>query len=86
MDAVARQGERPPSRRDGGGLWAALLVAAIVVAAVWGAWRLGVMAGQGASWRQGLPTMPETLRKAPMPNPQNLPTQRRPAVAPTLRS
>jgi hypothetical protein len=86
MDAVARHGQRPSSRRGGGGLWAALLVAAIVVAAVWGAWRLGVMAGEGASWRQSLPTMPEALRKAPMPNPQNLPTQRRPAVASTLRS
>jgi hypothetical protein len=73
-------------RRDRGGPWAALLVVLIVVAAVWGAWRLGVLAGGGASWRPDLPTVPEALRKTPMPNPPNLPTQRRPAVDPTLRS
>jgi hypothetical protein len=74
------------ARRDRGGLWAASLVVLIVAAAVWGAWRLGVMAGGGAFWRADLPTVPEALRKTPMPNPPNLPTQRRPAVDPTLRS
>lgn len=80
MTAMARP------RRETGGLWAAAFVVVLVVASVWGAWRLGVMAGQSVSWRQTLPSVPETLRKTPMPNPQTLPTQRRPTVAPTLRS
>jgi hypothetical protein len=64
----------------------AALVVAILALAVWGAWRLGVMAGEGASWRQSLPTLPETLRKTPLPKPPTLPTQRRPTVDPTLRA
>jgi hypothetical protein len=69
-------------RREGGGLWAALLVVAVLGAAVWGAWTLGVMAGDRADWRQSLPVLSRTLRQAPNPQPTPIPTQRRPAVTP----
>ncbi|PZR34560.1 hypothetical protein [Caulobacter segnis] len=81
MTAMAQE-RRSEARRDRGGLWAAVLVLALLAGAVWGAWRLGVMAGEGASWRQSLPSVPEALRKTPMPKPPTLPTQRRPAVEP----
>ena len=69
------------ARRDGGGeALVAFLVLALLAAAVFGAWRLGVMAGDQADWRQSLPELSRTLRSAPTPPP--LPTQRRPAVAP----
>jgi hypothetical protein len=70
------------SHHDSGGLWAALLVVVVVVAAVWGAWRLGVMAGDQADWRQNLPELSRTLRSTPNPQPPPIPTQRRPAVTP----
>lgn len=85
MTAMARDDRRSEARRDSGGLWAAFLVLALLAGAVWGAWRLGVMAGEGVSWRQALPAVPEALRKTPMPKPPPLPTQRRPAVEPALR-
>lgn len=72
---------RAHGRHEGGGTWAALLVVALLVLAVWGAWKLGVMAGDQADWRQSLPEVPAMLRKAPNPQPPPLPTQRRPAVA-----
>jgi hypothetical protein len=68
-------------QRDSGGLMAALLVVVVLVAAVWGAWKLGVMAGDQADWRQSLPALSRTLRSAPNPQPPPIPTQRRPAVA-----
>jgi len=71
-------------RRDSSGLWVAFLVLAVLIVAVWGAWRLGVMAGQGVAWRHGLPELPPALRKTPTQPPQ-IPTQRRPAVEPVLR-
>lgn len=72
-------------RGDAGGFMAALLVVAVLAAAVWGAWKLGVMAGDQAGWRQSLPDLTRTLRQAPNPQPPPIPTQRRPAVAPDLR-
>lgn len=69
-------------RRDGGGLLAAVLVVSLLVVAVWGAWKLGVMAGDRADWRQGLPELSRTLRSTPNPQPSPLPIQRRPAVSP----
>ena len=72
---------RSHGAREGGGTWAALLVVAVLVLAVWGAWKLGVMAGDQADWRQSLPDLPAMLRKPPNPQPPPLPTQRRPAVA-----
>ncbi len=68
------------AHRDGGGAWAALLVVAVLALAVWGAWKLGVMAGDQAEWRQRLPAVPSILRKAPNPQPAPIPLQRRPAV------
>lgn len=59
---------------------AALLVVAVLVLAVWGAWKLGVMAGDKVDLRQSLSDMPSALRKAPNPQPMPIPTQRRPAV------
>lgn len=73
------------AQRDGGGWWAALLVVALLAGVVWGAWRLGVMAGESAAWRQRLPQAPAALRNVPTPKPPPLPTQRRPAVEPALR-
>ncbi|WP_299004005.1 hypothetical protein [uncultured Caulobacter sp.] len=78
-------GRRSEARRDSGGLWAAVLVIALLAGAVWGAWRLGVMVGEGASWRQPLPKLPEVLRKTPMPKPPTMPTQRRPTVETAAR-
>ncbi len=48
--------------------------------AVWGAWRLGVMAGDKVDLRRGLSDVPSMLRKGPNPQPVPIPTQRRPAV------
>lgn len=72
-------------RETGGGVFAALLVLAILASAVWGAWMLGVMAGDRAAWRGSLPDLSRTLRPTPHPQPPPLPTQRRPAVTPELR-
>ncbi|RRN65633.1 hypothetical protein [Caulobacter sp. 602-1] len=72
-------------RETGGGVFAVLLVLAILVSAVWGAWMLGVMAGDRAEWRGSLPDLSRTLRSTPNPQPPPLPTQRRPAVKPELR-
>ncbi len=70
----------PVPRREGGGVWAALLVVAVLALAVWGAWKLGVMAGDKVDLRERLMEMPSVLRKAPNPQPVPIPTQRRPAV------
>jgi len=70
------------AQRDSGGFWAAMLVVVVLVAAVWGAWKLGVMAGDQADWRQSLPELSRTLRSTPNPQPPPIPTQRRPAVTP----
>lgn len=82
MGAVAQNG-RSHTAHHGGGLWVALLVVALATAAVWGAWRLGVMVGEGTTWRRGLPEIPSALRKVPTPPP--IPTQRRPTVEPVVR-
>lgn len=66
----------------GGGFLAAMLVMVLLAAAVWGAWRLGVMAGDKVEWRRRLPETPLTLRRGPNPQPAPLPIQRRPAVTP----
>lgn len=68
----------------GGGVLAALLVVVLLVGAVWGAWRLGVMAGDKVEWRQRLPET-LTLRRGPNPQPTPMPIQRRPAVTQELR-
>jgi len=75
---------RPAARHDGGAVWAALLVVALLAAAVWGAWRLGVMAGDQVDLRRSLSDMPSVLRKT-NPQPMPIPTQRRPAVATETR-
>ena len=69
------------SHGGSGGLVAALLVVILLAGSVWGAWRLGVMAGDKVEWRQRLP---ETLnlRRGPNPQPAPLPIQRRPGVTP----
>jgi hypothetical protein len=67
-------------RGDGGGFMAALLVVAVLVLAVWGAWKLGVMAGDKVDLRQRISDIPSVLRKSPNPQPMPIPTQRRPAV------
>lgn len=68
------------AHHDGGGLWVVALVALTLAVAVWGAWRLGVLAGERADWRASLPDFSRALRQAPAPRPPPLPTQRRPAV------
>jgi hypothetical protein len=55
------------------------LIAALAMA-VWGAWRLGVMAGDQAVWRQALPAAPPIARRAPNPQPIPLPAPRKPGV------
>ena len=77
---LAHSGHHSAQRDSGGGLWAALLVVVILALAVWGAWRLGVMAGDKVDLRRGLPDVPSMLRKGPSPQPVPIPTQRRPAV------
>lgn len=83
MSTTARPHQRSAAR---GGLWAAILVVALLAGAVWGAWRLGVMAGEGASWARPFPTLPEALRKTPVPAPPTLPAQRRPNVDAAARA
>lgn len=65
---------------EGGGVWAALVVLAVLVLAVRGAWRLGVMAADRVDIRESLRDIPSALRNAPNPQPIPIPTQRRPAV------
>jgi len=72
--------EHQATHRDSGGVWAALLVVAILALAVWAAWRLGVMAGDKVDLRQRLTEIPAVLRQTPNPQPAPIPTQRRPAV------
>jgi len=72
-------------RNSAGGVFAALLVIAILAVAVLGAWKLGVMTGGEADWRRSLPDLSRTLRSPPNPQPPPIPTQRRPAVTPELR-
>ena len=78
-------GPHGASGDEGGGAWAALLVVAVLVLAVWGAWKLGVMAGDKVDLPQRLTELPSALRKAPNPQPMPIPTQRRPAVAEEAR-
>lgn len=59
---------------------AAGLVVMVLALAVWGAWKLGVMAGDHVDLRQGIRDLPSVLRTAPNPQPAPIPTQRRPAV------
>ena len=68
------------AHHNGGGLMAALLVVAVLVLAVWGAWKLGVMAGDKVDLRQSLRDIPSALRQGPNPQPVPIPTQRRPTV------
>ena len=72
-------------RDQGGGFIAARVVLALLAAAVWGAWKLGVMAGDQADWRQSLPDLSRTLRSTPNPQPPPIPIQRRPAVSEQTR-
>lgn len=72
--------QRPAARGGVGGVLAAVLVVLMLGLAVWGAWKLGVMAGDKVDLRQRLTDMPSVLRKT-NPQPMPIPTQRRPAVA-----
>lgn len=65
---------------NSGGALGVLLVVAVLVLAVWGAWKLGVMAGGQVDLRQRIGDIPSALRKGPNPQPMPIPTQRRPAV------
>ena len=76
---LAHSGHHPAQRDSGGGLWAALLVVVVLALAVWGAWKLGVMAGDKVDLRQRLTDMP-ALRKGPNPQPAPVPISRRPGV------
>ncbi|KQV58159.1 MULTISPECIES: hypothetical protein [unclassified Caulobacter] len=80
MKTLAHDG-RHSGRHDSerGGVWAALLVVLVLAAAVWGAWKLGVMAGDRVDLRQRLTDMP-ALRKGPNPQPAPVPISRRPGV------
>lgn len=80
MKTLTHDGRHHAPRHDSGGAWAALLVVVLLVLAIWGAWRLGVMAGDQVDWRQRLSDIPTTLRKAPNPQPAPIPTSRRPGV------
>jgi hypothetical protein len=80
MARTLAHGAGPAARYDAGGVWAAVLVVALLAAAVWGAWRLGVMAGDKVDLRRSITDIPPALRKAPNPQPMPIPTQRRPAV------
>lgn len=77
---MARTLAHTHTHHGGGGFAAALLVVAILALAVWGAWKLGVMAGDRVDLRQGLRDIPLVLRKAPNPQPAPIPTQRRPTI------
>ncbi len=83
MKTLAHDGHRGAHRAarktEGGGVWAALLVVLVLAAAVWGAWKLGVMAGDRVDLRQRLTDMP-ALRKGPNPQPAPVPISRRPGV------
>jgi hypothetical protein len=80
MKTLAHNGQAHTAHGGGGGVWAALLVVALLALAIWGAWKLGVMAGDKVDLRQRLADMPSMLRKGPDPQPVPIPTQRRPAV------
>ncbi|MET3664492.1 hypothetical protein [Caulobacter sp. 1776] len=84
MKTLAHDGSHASDRgsaqkNDGGGVWAALLVVIVLAAAVLGAWKLGVMAGDKVDLRQRLTEMP-ALRRTPNPQPAPIPLQRRPGV------
>jgi hypothetical protein len=82
---LAHNGQAAAPRQGAGGVFAALLVVVVLGLAVWGAWKLGVMAGDKVDLRQGLADIPSALRKAPNPQPMPIPSQRRPAVATETR-
>ncbi len=82
MKTLAHHG-RPAVRhddRDGASVATALLVIVALLATIWGAWRLGVMAGDQVDWRQHLPTRALALRRSPDPQPIPIPTPRRPGI------
>jgi len=80
MKTLAHDGHRGAARKtEAGGVWAALLVVLVLAAAVWGAWKLGVMAGDRVDLRQRLTEIP-ALRKGSNPQPAPIPTSRRPGV------
>lgn len=65
--------------RQGATPWLAGLVVALLIAMVWGAWRLGVFVGNGVDGARWSPW--SALKGMPRP-PPTLPTQRRPTVQP----
>ncbi len=80
MRSPARPSDHRHVASSRGGGWVALGVAVAVVVAIAGAWRLGVMAGDQAQWRQGLPDLSRLAPTAPGPQPPPLPTQKRPQI------
>lgn len=80
MRSPARPADDQRAPRPRGGAWAALSLLIAVVIAIAGAWRLGVMAGDEARWRQGLPDLSRFAPTAPGPQPPPLPTQKRPQI------
>ena len=80
MKSLAHPGREAVQRPRDALIWG-LVIVLLVAAAVWGAWRLGVMAGDQVDWRQNLPPYPRALRGAPDPQPIPIPTHRRPAIA-----
>ena len=79
MKTLARGGRSTQRRPRGGLIWGLALVVALAMA-VWGAWRLGVMSGDQAVWRQALLAAPRIARRAPNPQPIPLPTPRKPGA------
>jgi hypothetical protein len=63
--------------RPGATPWLAVLIVVLLIALIWGAWRLGVFVGNGVDGARRWPDW-SALNDAPKPPP--LPTQRRPAV------
>jgi hypothetical protein len=80
MRSPARPADDRRAARPRGGAWAALALLVAVVVVIVGAWRLGVMAGDEAQWRHGLPDLLQLAPTTPKPQPPPLPTQRRPQI------